>query len=49
MLLEEFCLVGPPGTGKTLLARAIANECGVNFKEMAQKLLENFMAKAKRF
>lgn len=25
-------LVGPPGTGKTLLARAIANECGVNFK-----------------
>jgi len=25
-------LVGPPGTGKTLLARAIAQECGVNFK-----------------
>ena len=25
-------LVGPPGTGKTLLARAIAHECGVNFK-----------------
>ena len=25
-------LAGPPGTGKTLLARAIANECGVNFK-----------------
>jgi transitional endoplasmic reticulum ATPase len=24
-------LVGPPGTGKTLLARAIAQECGVNF------------------
>jgi SpoVK/Ycf46/Vps4 family AAA+-type ATPase len=24
-------LVGPPGTGKTLLAKALANECGVNF------------------
>jgi transitional endoplasmic reticulum ATPase len=24
-------LHGPPGTGKTLLAKAIANECGVNF------------------
>jgi len=24
-------LYGPPGTGKTLLARAVANECGVNF------------------
>jgi len=24
-------LIGPPGTGKTLLARAIAQECGVNF------------------
>jgi transitional endoplasmic reticulum ATPase len=24
-------LYGPPGTGKTLLAKAVANECGVNF------------------
>lgn len=24
-------IYGPPGTGKTLLARALANECGVNF------------------
>ncbi|MDP7131095.1 MAG: AAA family ATPase, partial [Planctomycetota bacterium] len=24
-------LAGPPGTGKTLIARAAANECGVNF------------------
>jgi transitional endoplasmic reticulum ATPase len=24
-------LYGPPGTGKTLLAKALANECGVNF------------------
>ncbi len=24
-------LYGPPGTGKTLLAKAISNECGVNF------------------
>ncbi|MFH1625105.1 MAG: AAA family ATPase, partial [Pseudomonadota bacterium] len=24
-------LHGPPGTGKTLLAKAVANECGINF------------------
>lgn len=24
-------LYGPPGTGKTLLAKAVANECGLNF------------------
>lgn len=24
-------LYGPPGTGKTLMAKAISNECGVNF------------------
>ena len=24
-------IYGPPGTGKTLLAKATANECGVNF------------------
>ncbi len=24
-------LYGPPGTGKTLLAKAVANECGINF------------------
>lgn len=24
-------LYGPPGTGKTLLAKAISNECGLNF------------------
>ncbi len=24
-------LYGPPGTGKTLLAKAVANQCGVNF------------------
>ncbi len=24
-------IYGPPGTGKTLLAKALANECGVNF------------------
>ncbi|HQA21640.1 MAG TPA: CDC48 family AAA ATPase [Methanomassiliicoccaceae archaeon] len=24
-------LYGPPGTGKTLIAKAVANECGVNF------------------
>lgn len=24
-------LFGPPGTGKTLLAKAVANQCGVNF------------------
>ena len=28
---KGLLLVGPPGTGKTLLARAIAQECGVNF------------------
>ncbi|MBT89072.1 MAG: AAA family ATPase [Spirochaetales bacterium] len=29
---KGILLVGPPGTGKTLLARAVAQECGVNFK-----------------
>lgn len=30
-LRSGLLLYGPPGTGKTLLAKAIANECGVNF------------------
>lgn len=24
-------LFGPPGTGKTLIAKAVANECSLNF------------------
>ncbi len=28
---KGILLCGPPGTGKTLIARALANECGVNF------------------
>lgn len=28
---KGIVLHGPPGTGKTLLAKALANECGVNF------------------
>lgn len=30
-LRSGLLLYGPPGTGKTLLAKAVANECGVNF------------------
>ena len=29
--MSASLLYGPPGTGKTLLAKALANECGVNF------------------
>ncbi|MCW3998660.1 MAG: AAA family ATPase [Candidatus Bathyarchaeota archaeon] len=28
---KGILLYGPPGTGKTLLAKAVANQCGVNF------------------
>jgi len=28
---KGMLMYGPPGTGKTLVAKAIANECGVNF------------------
>jgi len=30
-LENGILLYGPPGTGKTLLAKAVANECGINF------------------
>jgi len=30
-LPKGILIWGPPGTGKTLLAKAVANECGVNF------------------
>ncbi|MFB6124374.1 MAG: CDC48 family AAA ATPase [Halanaeroarchaeum sp.] len=42
-------LYGPPGTGKTMLARAIANESGVNFIRVAgPELLDRYVGESER-
>jgi transitional endoplasmic reticulum ATPase len=42
-------LHGPPGTGKTLLARAVANESGVNFIHVAgPELLDRYVGESEK-
>ena len=42
-------LYGPPGTGKTLLARAVANESGVNFISVkGPELLDRFVGESEK-
>lgn len=42
-------LYGPPGTGKTLLAKAIANECGLNFLSVkGPELINMYIGESER-
>lgn len=42
-------LAGPPGTGKTLLAKALANEAGVNFMSIrGPQLLNQYLGETER-
>ncbi len=46
---KGILLYGPPGTGKTLLARAIANECGVNYVSIAgSELVSKFLGETEK-
>ncbi|VVB61280.1 VCP-like ATPase [uncultured archaeon] len=46
---KGILLYGPPGTGKTLLARAVANECGVNNVAIAgSELLSKFLGETEK-
>lgn len=46
---KGILLCGPPGTGKTLIARALANECGVNFISVkGAELLSKYVGESER-
>ncbi len=46
---KGILLHGPPGTGKTLIARALANECGVNFISIkGAELLSKYVGESER-
>lgn len=46
---KGMLLYGPPGTGKTLLAKAAANECGVNFISVkGPSLISKYIGESER-
>ncbi len=46
---KGIMLCGTPGTGKTLIARALANECGVNFISVkGAELLSKYVGESER-
>ncbi|MFH1565260.1 MAG: CDC48 family AAA ATPase [bacterium] len=46
---KGILLYGPPGTGKTLIAKAVANECGVNFISIkGPQLLSKYIGESEK-
>lgn len=45
---ESILLIGPPGCGKTELARCIAGEIGVEYRELTSEVLSKWVGKSEK-